>query len=83
MVLGGGLGGAHIELGEGNDRAFGTSSADYIEGGDGNDILNGSVYVPNNTNKSKEELDKDADIIIGGAGHDLINGMAGDENRIP
>ena len=79
VVLGGGLGGAHIELGEGNDRAFGTSSADYIEGGDGNDILNGSVYVPNNTNKSKEELDKDADIIIGGAGHDLINGMAGDD----
>ena len=79
VVLGGGLGGAHIELGEGNDRAFGTSSADYIEGGDGNDILNGSVYIPNNTNKSKEELDKDADIIIGGAGHDLINGMAGDD----
>ena len=79
VVLGGGLGGAHIELGEGNDRAFGTSSADYIEGGDGNDILNGSVYIPNNTNKSKEELDKDADIIIGGAGHDLINGMTGDD----
>ena len=66
-------------MGDGNDRVFGSMSADMIDGGDGNDILNGSSFVPAGTNKPQAELDKDADIIIGGNGHDLIIGMAGDD----
>ena len=67
------------EMGDGNDRVYGSMSADMIDGGDGNDILNGSSFVPAGTNKPQAELDKDADIIIGGNGHDLIIGMAGDD----
>ena len=67
------------EMGGGDDRVFGSMSADMIDGGDGNDILNGSSFVPAGTDKPQAELDKDADIIIGGNGHDLIIGMAGDD----
>ena len=67
------------EMGDGNDRVYGSMSADMIDGGDGNDILNGSSFVPAGTDKPQAELDKDADIIIGGNGHDLIIGMAGDD----
>ena len=67
------------EMGDGNDRVYGSMSADMIDGGDGNDILNGSAFVPAGTNTPQAELDKDADIIIGGNGHDLIIGMAGDD----
>ena len=67
------------EMGDGDDRVFGSMSADMIDGGDGNDILNGSSFVPAGTDKPQAELDKDADIIIGGNGHDLIIGMAGDD----
>ena len=67
------------EMGDGDDRVYGSMSADMIDGGDGNDILNGSSFVPAGTDKPQAELDKDADIIIGGNGHDLIIGMAGDD----
>ncbi len=79
MLFGNGSGGVHADLGSGNDRAFGSFLADYINGGDGNDILNGSQFIPANSNRSAEEMARDTDIIIGGAGRDLINGMAGDD----
>lgn len=78
-VLFSGSAGMEAQMGEGNDRVFGSFSADRIEGEEGNDILNGSNFVPANTTKSQEELNRDADTIVGGAGRDLINGMAGDD----
>ncbi|MDO5639502.1 MAG: putative Ig domain-containing protein [Neisseria sp.] len=79
IVFAGGSDGVDARLGGGNDRIFGSSVADRIDGGDGHDSINGSAYVPANTTRPKEELALDADIIIGGAGRDLINGMAGDD----
>ncbi len=79
LVFGGRSEGIRAEMGEGNDRVYGTMNADVIYGENGNDILNGSAFVAADTTKPQIELDKDADWIIGGAGHDLINGMAGND----
>ncbi len=79
LLMANGSGGVHASLGSGNDRVFGSYLADYIDGGDGNDILNGSQFIPAGSNKPKEEMALDTDIIIGGGGRDLINGMAGND----
>lgn len=72
-------GSAQMRLGAGNDRVFGSMKADTIYGDAGNDMINGSAFVPANTTKSENDQRLDSDFIVGGAGHDLINGMAGDD----
>ena len=72
-------GSAQMRLGAGNDRVFGSMRADTIYGDAGNDMINGSAFVPANTTKSENDQRLDSDFIVGGAGHDLINGMAGDD----
>lgn len=72
-------GSTQMRLGAGNDRVFGSMRADTIYGDAGNDMINGSAFVPANTTKSENDQRLDSDFIVGGAGHDLINGMAGDD----
>ncbi|WP_107689097.1 calcium-binding protein [Neisseria wadsworthii] len=61
----------------GNDRIFGSYAADMIDGGDGNDWINGSAYVP--PTKLNAEMEADKDLIIGGSGNDIIWGAGGDD----
>lgn len=65
------------DMGAGNDLVFGSFGVDEIKGGEGSDIINGSILTIGG--KSPEELAKDKDTIIGGDGRDLLNGVAGDD----
>lgn len=65
------------DMGAGNDFVFGSSGVDEIDGGEGNDVINGSILTIGG--KEPDELAKDRDTIIGGEGRDLLNGVAGDD----
>lgn len=65
------------EMGDGNDLVFGSFGVDEIDGGAGNDIINGSILTLGGI--SPEKLAADRDTIIGGDGRDLLNGVAGDD----
>ncbi len=64
-------------LGAGNDLVYGRFGVDEIDGGEGDDIVNGSILTIGG--KTPEELAADRDTIIGGDGRDLLNGVAGDD----
>ena len=66
-----------IHTRDGSDQVYGSSMADVINGGRGNDVLYGSAPV---FDFSTENVpDSDDDLIIGGEGNDLISAGVGND----
>lgn len=77
-VFAGSAGASQIDTYGGNDRVFGSPYGDIINGGDGDDYLNGSSYAASKNSDARERA-KDTDFMVGGGGSDIINGMAGND----
>ena len=77
-VFAGSAGASQIDTFGGNDRVFGSPYGDIVNGGDGDDYLNGSSYAASK-NSDAQERAKDTDFMVGGRGSDIINGMAGND----
>ena len=82
-IVYGGASADRIDLGAGDDKAFGYGGNDYIQGGHGDDTVNGGegddILIGGPISLRDPATMSDDDVLNGGAGNDWILGEAGND----
>ncbi len=77
--------GAVIELGAGNDTAYGTFGDDSISGGDGDDFIDswaGNDTIDGGAGNDTVLGGSDADLVMGGVGNDSLQSWTGNDTLL-